>query len=356
MARRHWTDAPMRAIKKYASQPRNIRKLYNLGKKGYNIYKQYRKYSQGKRYKALKLKGKTGSRMTKKRSSRIMTGNSGGSADGHMSYSKVAVVAGRQNFSTRQLLKNVPLQKENANGTTIFPSSPGRQGISSGHCFKNYTRQGIIDDIGGTTTFSATTSKVFYLKCWSNTWLFCNTSNALQFVYIYDLMCIRNTSSNALVCMQEGFTARYQNGSSTNWESIGACPSMAGEAFSRYWKIRKCTKLVLAPGAHHQHTFFIDYKMRRVTTDFIENTDDTYLAGITPEMLIRVHGSVGESIDGITNITKTQMSGVCHASRSYKVIDANTPTKYEITSQLPTTDPTQIMEIDTGAVTTYANT
>lgn len=270
-------------------------------------------------------------------------------SDGHMSYSKTLVKAGKVSYAVFKLLKAIGLRKEIWNGTTVYTSTVGRQHVSDGHAFKSYTRAGVIEDWDLLNTQTPNSNTNFSMQSWTNNWLFANTSNQLTFVWIYDLMCIRSTAHSPTILWDKALEAKYGS-SSGRILAVDASPAQAGTVFTQHWKIRKITKLVMSPGSHHQHVYHVNYGGRIITGPQIQTDNNNYLAGITPDILIRMHGCIGGEVGSNRTIMASELVGVCKASRSYKKIE-NSFTQFQRGSDLETTTASaKIIDVDDGQI------
>ena len=138
---------------------------------------------------------------------------------------------------------------------------------------------------------------------------FTNQDQAAVKIQIYDLICRRDTNTDAASFWAYGDT---DEGDTSAEQVVGALP-FSSDTLCQYWKVCKCTHLTLEQGKNHVHR--IRYTPNKVMSkEVINNSTGAFISRFSIGVLVVIHGLPTNDAT-----TKTTVStGACAVDMVYK--------------------------------------
>lgn len=338
----------------YYKQQNKYRNSMRLGLNAYNAYNSYRgnststypsfkKKTTFKPYPIKKVVFKKKKKTTFKKKY-----DNAENADGHVSYFKTITKSYGKKCLPKSAVAGLgqKIQRDVAQG--VYTSTIGKQVVAN-TAFGIFTKSSFNTYVSGTSTYPAITSVKFILTGWTNKQILCNRSNNTMFLWMYDLMCIKNTSRDPATLFNDGVEAEV--GSVGTAENNIWCSPLGpqGSLLRQYWKIVNYKKIALAPGQSVVHTYYHNYNNKCIDSETIQNSDTDYIAGITTASLIRQHGNISGSGSSIST-DGVSLAIVTDSSKTWKQDTAASNT-LTITGNHPTFLATDnVLNIDSGTV------
>lgn len=204
-------------------------------------------------------------------------------------------------------------------------------------------------------------NNVFRFRVVSATYDFmlCNTTNNQIVVYLYCFQAKNNDTESVFVKATTGdnqLTAKDTSGVVQTENNIGYSPLSAPKVYRNYHKY-SVKKKVMDPGSlwsyriHHPiHKFF--------TTDSVPLTGNSYLKGISDNVLIRVHGTPASyaTAEGTVTVSEARVDWTCVTTMKYKYL-ADSQLTHTLESALTTVaGDTRTINDETGAITVVDTT
>lgn len=172
---------------------------------------------------------------------------------------------------------------------------------------------------------------------------------------IYDVVARRdlNTASNSTPANAWANNYAQEGGNNSDYKIVGTTP-FSNSMFTKFYKVRKITNVLLAQGQTHCHKVFIraNAVINKDTLDEIEYG----LKGITRFTMVVVHGCPYNDTEEETKVSTGDVAVDYIVRKSYKYTYVDdSSVNYSVTNALPVLTNISIMDIGSGEPEADAN-